>query len=151
MLRPITADDRETYIAFAKAFYASEAVCHAISEKNICDAFESFVDGNPFAECYIVTDNGESAGYVLCAKTYSQEAGGMTMWIDEIYVSPEHRGKGLGSAALIYIEGKCANEGYRRMRLEYTKENEGAHKLYKSLGYGDLPYLQMVKDRNDVK
>ena len=79
MLRPITADDRETYIAFAKAFYASEAVCHAISEKNICDAFESFVDGNPFAECYIVTDNGESAGYVLCAKTYSQEAGGMTM------------------------------------------------------------------------
>ena len=36
------------------------------------------------------------AGYALLAKTFSQEAGGLVVWLDEMYVRPAYRSKGLG-------------------------------------------------------
>ena len=113
---------------------------------NLTLTFETLVEGNPFSDGYMIESDGENVGYALVAKTFSQEAGGMVAWFEELYLSEKARGKGLGTLALMYLEGKYVSEGYKRIRLEYTAENERAAKLYRHLGFKTLDYLQMLKD-----
>ena len=147
MIRRIESADRADYIKFAKEFYTSDAVTHDVPEEYLTLTFETLVEGNPFSDGYMIESDGENVGYALVAKTFSQEAGGMVAWFEELYLSEKARGKGLGTLALMYLEGKYVSEGYKRIRLEYTAENERAAKLYRHLGFKTLDYLQNLYEK----
>lgn len=142
MIRKIKRSDREIFLEMSKAFYASDVVFRNISEKFHEDAFEELMKSDLYAECYIFESEGKVAGYALLAKTYSREAGGMAVWIEELYVLPEFRGKGLGRSFFEYL---FENIPAARYRLEIEPENERAVKLYKEEGFYYLPYHQMIK------
>ncbi len=95
-----------------------------------------------YIECFIFEHEGETAGYALIAKTFSPEAGGVVVWIEELYVREGFRGKGLGKAFFAYME---QNYNVSRYRLEVEPDNVRAKKLYSALGYKKLPYEQMIK------
>ena len=67
------------------------------------------------------------------------------MWIEELYITPDFRGRGLGSAFLQYLEEHLP-EGVTRLRLEIAPDNEGARSLYLRKGFTPLPYEQMVRE-----
>ena len=83
-IRKIKTSDREVYMAMAKEFYSSEAVLSNIPEENISLSFEKFVNGTPFGDAFIFEEEKRVVGYALLARTWSQEAGGETVWIEEI-------------------------------------------------------------------
>jgi len=87
----------------------------------------------------------KTAGYVLLAMTYSNEAGGLVLWIEEIYIVPEYRGLGLGGELFAFIES-MAKSSYARIRLESEPDNLRALALYQRMGYADLSYRQLYKD-----
>ena len=87
-------------------------------------------------------DDTVPAGYALLQKTYSREAGGLTIWIDEIYLRPALRGKGLAKAFFAFAE----TLGARGLRLEVEPENAHAVALYQKLGYRMMEYRSMAKD-----
>lgn len=142
MLRKITPNDRETYIALSEEFYSSDAVSHSIPVEFHKNSFDELMRSDEYIECFIFEQNGETAGYALIAKTFSPEAGGVVVWIEELYVRESFRGKGLGKAFFKYME---ENYPAARYRLEIEPENLRAKKLYSSLGYKELPYAQMIK------
>ncbi len=129
----------------ASDFYSSDAVLIHPSEKHFKNTFDELMRSDVYAECYIFELDGSSVGYSLLAKTFSQEAGGYVIWIEEIYVIPEHRSKGIGKAYFEYLI-KNRSENIRRFRLEAEKDNEKAIKLYRSLGFEWLDYGQMIID-----
>jgi ribosomal protein S18 acetylase RimI-like enzyme len=93
---------------------------------------------------YILLDEGEPCGFALLSKTFSQEAGGVSVTLEEIYIEPGHRGKGIGTA---FLSDLCANPDYQRIRLEVEDDNLPAKRLYERMGFIELPYQQMVIDR----
>lgn len=94
---------------------------------------------------YMLVYGGVNAGYCITMKNYSIEAGGIVIWIDELFVLPEYRSKGLGREMFDYIE-RHGDKNLRRIRLEVEEENAGAVKLYKKLGFVKAPYDGMWKD-----
>lgn len=86
---------------------------------------------------------GKPAGYGLASKMYSQEAGGIQLWLEELFVLPEYRSRGLGREFIAYMESL---PNVARIRLEYEKSNTRAAALYRKLGYADMPYEQLVKN-----
>ena len=70
------------------------------------------------------------------------------MWVDELFVLPKFRGRGIAKEFFKFSEGLS---GYAALRLEAEPDNERAIKLYKSLGFKPLPYLQMIKTSEDNK
>ena len=132
----------------ASEFYDSDAVIIHPTEDHFTATFDELMRSDTYAECFIFELDGKAVGYSLLAKTFSQEAGGIVIWIEEIYVSPESRGRGIGSAFLEHLI-KSRDKSVRRLRLEAEKENEGAIKLYRSLGFEPLDYGQMIIDFND--
>ena len=86
-------------------------------------------------------------GYALLSKTFSQEVGGRVVWLEEIYLRENSRGKGLGKEFFAFFKQKYA--AARRLRLEVEPDNARAEKLYRSLGFEELGYKQMVLDNKD--
>lgn len=145
MLRPITPADREVYLALSREFYHSEAVLHPVPDRHFADTFQKLAEQSPFAKGFLIEREGEPAGYCLLAVTWSQEAGGMVWWLEELYLRPKFQGQGLGSQVIGWLREIRPPE-VTRFRLEVEPENQGARRLYKRLGFQDLGYRQMVLD-----
>lgn len=145
MIRPMRAEDRDVFIGLAHDFYHSEAVLHAVPDGHHEKTFEQIVSDSPYADGFIIEYEGKPAGYALTAITWSNEAGGLVAWLEELSIIPAFQGKGLGSEFFAYIhkhyQGKIS-----RMRLEVARENTGAIQLYERLGFEEFDYYQMVKE-----
>ena len=128
----------------ARDFYASPAVLSNIPEENLTSSFREFTSGTPFGDAFIFEEEGSVIGYGVLAYTYSQEAGGKVVWLEEIYVKEAFRGKGAGSR---FIDFVLNNIPAKRYRLETEPENEKAAALYRRLGFEFFEYVNYRLDR----
>ena len=142
MLRPFTAADRTAYLQMAHDFYRSDAVDHVIPDSHMEKTADAVLAGTPFAAIFMLESGGKTAGYALLAITWSQEGGGETVWVDELYILPQFRGQGLGTAFFSALRQTYPNAA--RFRLEIEPDNEKARALYERMGYQFLNYRQMV-------
>ncbi|MCI6677151.1 MAG: GNAT family N-acetyltransferase [Clostridiales bacterium] len=145
MVRKVTNEDKETFFRLSKEMYASDAVLAPIPKKYHERTFQELMRSDEYAEGYILESDGQIAGYALTAKTFSREAGGIVVWIEELYISEPFRSKGLGREFFEYLEEQIDPQ-VTRLRLETEFENERARKLYGRLGFKELEYMQMVKE-----
>ncbi len=145
MIRKIKLDDKPAYLEMAKDFYSTDAVIHPVDEENFSITFDEMMNSDRYAVGYIFELDGQTAGYALLAKTFSQEAGGTVIWIEELYVKEAFRSRGLGSEFFRFLEDTYGGK-VKRYRLEVEKENEGAVRLYKRQGFSFFAYDQMVKE-----
>ena len=102
-----------------------------------------------YALGFMLESEGECAGYALLAKTYSREAGGMVIWLEELFVLPQFRSHGLGREFFSFLEKYTAENGYARIRLEAEEENVRALSLYQRLGFEYMDYKQMYRQLRD--
>ena len=145
IIRGIRPEDKKTFLAMSREFYRSPAVLHDVPESFHEEAFSELMRSDRYLDCRFYEDgSGEVIGYALLIKTFSREAGGVTIWVDELYVRPSWQGKGIAHRFFAWLE---ENIPAARYRLETEPENERARALYNRLGYTELPYLQMLKER----
>lgn len=145
MIYKIEEKDRESFLSLTRVFYASPAVLHPVPEEYHIAVFEEMMRSDVYAEGYLFEYEGTPAGYALLAKTFSHEAGGLVIWIEEIYVVPAFRGKGLGREFFTFLNRKYGSTA-KRMRLETEPNNKRAEALYCSLGFDTLEYRQFYKE-----
>lgn len=144
-LRNITPDDYREYKEMSHQFYHSDAVNHSIPDAYFDNTFDQALHKNPAMGLFMLIQGEETVGYALTAYTFSNEAGGDVLWIEELYIKPEFRGMGFGKQAIRQLMQMHPHA--KRFRLEVTEENRSAIALYKALGFEELPYMQMLIDR----
>lgn len=145
MIRKLDIKDKDIYIEMTKAFYSTDAVSNNISEKHFHTTFNELIQSDRYANCYIIEYNEDIAGYMLLAKTFSQEAGGIVIWIEELYIKPKYRSKGIGHKVFKFIKENISPK-VKRIRLEVEQTNKRAISLYQKLGFTKLNYMQMIKE-----
>lgn len=145
MIRRINKNDRAVYLEMAEAMYNSEAVSHSVPAANFEKAFEHMINDGTYFEGFIMEYENRSAGFCAVAKSYSQEAGGIVLWVEDLYVLPEYRSKGLGNELFDFLEKEYGDK-IVRMRLEITETNQGAKRLYERRGFEVCPYVPMIRE-----
>jgi ribosomal protein S18 acetylase RimI-like enzyme len=95
--------------------------------------------GEPLAPAYVLEENGAPIGY-------SVENGGTDGFIDDIYLVPEARGRGLGKQAVTLAIEAARAVGIRALLLEVEAPNARAYNLYRKMGFIDTErrLLRMV-------
>lgn len=144
-IRRLKKEDKKVYLKLATDFYNSSACLHAIATEKFEKSFEHILKSNTYADLYMLEDKGEIIGYCMVSKTYSQEAGSMVLWVEELYIIEEYRSKGIATTVFNYLFEEYKD--YSRIRLEVTDENKRAMKLYKKLGFETFTYVQMIVER----
>ena len=144
MIRKFVPEDREDYIRFSTEFYNSSAVDKPVPREHSEQGFDEMMRSDVYVQGYMLVCDGNNVGYCVTMKTYSVEAGGITIWIDELFVLEEYRSKGLGRELFKYIE-ENGDKKLRRIRLEVELENGRAISLYKKMGFEPAPYDGMWK------
>lgn len=92
-----------------------------------------------------VEEDEKLVAYMPLSKAFSQEAGGMVIWIEELYVQPAYRQRGISQALFDLLTEKDSQSA--RWRLEVTSDNEVAKRLYKKMGFSKIPYEQMIAEQ----
>lgn len=146
-IRNITAEDRQFFLETADKFYHTDAVEKPLPMKKLEAIFDEMLRSDVYIEGYILTYGGERAGYAAIAKTFQTESAALTVWIEDLFILPEYRGKGLGKTFFETLFNKY-DGSVGRYRLEVEPENEIAYDLYKKLGFRELEYTQMIKEMN---
>lgn len=142
-IRKFVEEDRFEILSMMKVFYSSDAVFTNGSDEIFeCD-FNACVQNSPFVEGYILTDSEKILGYAMLAKSFSTEFGKPCIWLEDLYLKPEFRGKGIIPEVIKYIE-----DNYKDciLRLEVEDENSHAVHVYEKAGFSRLPYVEMKKD-----
>jgi GNAT superfamily N-acetyltransferase len=134
--------DREAVLEMMRVFYASPAVLSNGSEEIFGSDIDACVGDSPYLEGYVMEGDTGLLGYAMVAKSFSTEFGKPCIWIEDLYMRPESRGQGIGSAFFAYLSSKYPDCVFR---LEAEAENEGAVRLYQRCGFSVLPYLELKK------
>ena len=146
-IRKFQKEDKELFLSYLNKFYHSEAVLHPTDTQLHLNIFDELMRSEEYLVGYTFTLEGENVGYGLLSKSFCPEIGGSIVWIEQLYINEDNRGKGIATEFLDFIEKQF---GPDRIRLEVEEDNENAISLYKKKGYRFLPYLQMVKDRGEA-
>lgn len=103
----------------------------SVTEEDI--ARDAFGD-KPKFRAVIAEWDGQPAGYAVFFDFYSSFQGRAGMFLDDIFVRPQYRKKGIGKEILAFIAGIAWREKYFCMRWEVLDWNKSAINFYESLG-----------------
>ncbi len=93
----------------------------------------------------VARQGGATAGVAWVSFTWSLEHGGLTSWLEELYVVPAERERGLGRAMLADAMARARAAGCAAMDLEVTDEHTRAANLYLREAFVRLPRTRYVK------
>jgi GNAT superfamily N-acetyltransferase len=132
-IRPAKTSDIDEILAliFELALY-EKAPEEAKATKS--QIMESFFSDDPKVFCEIVEVEGEIAGLAIWFLNYSTWQGKHGIYLEDLFVRPQFRGRGIGKALLKHLAGICVDRGYGRFQWWVLDWNEPSIEFYKALG-----------------
>lgn len=135
-------DHRVELLNMMLSFYQSDAVSHPIEDRIIAKLLDDILSQNNGVEGHEFLWNEELVGFGVLTKSYTPELAGTTVQLEDLYVAPAHRGKGIGKQFIASVMQNHPDAS--RYRLEVAPSNHRAIKLYRELGFESLDYLQLI-------
>jgi len=135
--------DVDMTLEMMRDFYAHEGL--SFNEAVAREALKRLLIDDSFGCVWLIYLNGEIAGYMVLCFGYSLEFHGRDAFIDEIYLLPDYRGKGVAGKAIEFLEAACRNRGITAIHLEVERANTRAQSAYRKAGFADHDRYLMTK------
>ena len=132
-IRLATSDDVPSILAFIKGLAEFEYLSNEVTVTE-ADLQKSLFGPNPAAEVVIGFAGDEPAGFAVFFHNFSTFLGQRGMYLEDIFVTPEHRRKGLGKMLLVYVANIAVERKCGRFEWSVLDWNEDAARFYKELG-----------------
>jgi GNAT superfamily N-acetyltransferase len=84
--------------------------------------------------CLVAEAEGEVVGFALGARTYSTFRARPSVWLEDLFVEPSHRGTGLGKQLLLEVVEMARAEGAGRVDWAVLDWNEPSIRFYEAMG-----------------
>ena len=135
--------DRKTITKLMFDFYEEDTYVKNITIKKIKNTFIE-LGKYPEKGCIFVVENkSEIIGYALLVNYWSNEFGGNILHIDELFIRPIYRRKGIGTKFFHYIIDHYVNNPVA-LQLEVTKKNKRGEEFYKNFGFSKSKYNRLI-------
>lgn len=132
-IRAGAADDLPLILAFIRELADYEKLSHLVvaTEDSLR---ESLFGAQPGAEVLLAFSDGTPVGFAVYFHNFSTFLGRRGLWLEDIYVPPEHRGRGYGKALLLACARIAKARGCGRFEWSALDWNTPAWDFYRSLG-----------------
>ena len=132
-IRPATPDDVPLILAFIRELAEYEKLAHEVRATEAQLHATLFVP-HPVAEVVIAEHHGVPAGFAVFFANYSTWEGRPGLYLEDLFVRPEARGKGIGRHVLEYLARLTLKRGWARLEWRVLDWNEPSIAFYKKLG-----------------
>lgn len=120
-------------LEFIRELAEYEKLLHEVEADEAAIGRALFAD-NPRVFCDIADWNGEAAGFALWFINFSTFSGRSGIYLEDLFVRPAYRGKGIGAALLSRLAQECVANGWSRLQWSVLDWNTPSIEFYKSLG-----------------
>src|SRR5579871_6546041 len=142
-IRAATVADRAAVARLLTAQLEEHAL--PVDADGIARAIELALAHSSTAWLLVATASGMVVGVLLGNPIVSAEHGGAALWIEELYVVPAHRRRGIARALVAHVVEAARNAGLRALDLEVAG-SESALAFWQSLDFRRLDRLRFVKE-----
>ena len=118
---------------FVAALAAYEKLSHE-AEASAEDFDTALFGDNPRVFCEIAEWDGEPVGFALWFYTFSTFRGRHGIYLEDLFVLPEARGRGIGKALLRHLARRCVAEGLARFEWSVLDWNAPSIAFYEAQG-----------------
>ena len=132
-IRRVRPSDVDAVVRLVHALAAHERApqeCHLTAEQLHDALFRSA----PALFGHVATVDDEVVGYALWFLNFSTWRGTHGIYLEDLFVQPEHRGSGLGKALLSELAAECGRRGYARLEWVVLEWLAASIEFYKSIG-----------------
>lgn len=133
-LRDATAEDLPLVLRFVRALAEYEKLSHAVVATE--EDFRRFLFGEPRrAEALIAEwDGAGPVGFAVWFYSFSTFLGRPSLYVEDVFVEPAHRGKGIGRAIFRHLARRALAQGCGRMEWSVLDWNAPSIAFYRALG-----------------
>ena len=136
-IRPAVIDDTGTLLDLIRGLAEYERLSHLVTatEASLRDAL---FGSQPGAEALLAFESESAVGFAVFFHNFSTFLGKRGLWLEDIFVRPEHRRKGYGQALFLYVARIAHDRGCGRFEWSALDWNDPAIRFYKSMGAAAL-------------
>jgi GNAT superfamily N-acetyltransferase len=132
-IQPATEQDVPLILRFITELAAYEKLAHEVTATE-ATLRESLFGPRPAADVLLAFVNDEPVGFAVFFRTFSTFLGRPGIYLEDLYVTPACRGRGLGRKLLAAVARAAVAEGDGRMEWSVLDWNELAIGFYKKIG-----------------
>ena len=133
IIRFATKEDLPLILSFIQELAEYEKLSSEVSTTEK-DLEQTLFCENPVAEVIIGELNNQPVAFAIFFRNYSTFLGKPGLYLEDLYVKPEARSKGLGKVMISYIAKIAVERSYGRFEWSVLDWNEPAINFYKKLG-----------------
>ncbi len=135
-LRQATPDDHAVVLQLMRQF--CQHFSYPFNELARSRAVVNFLANQNLGSIWLIETDNQTIGYIALTYGFTFEFGGRDAFVDEFYITPDHRNRGIGKQALAAIQQKAKQLGLFALHLQTEFYNDRAQRLYETLGFVDL-------------
>jgi GNAT superfamily N-acetyltransferase len=132
-IRPATREDAAAIVELITALAIYEREPQAVTATE-ADILRDGFGATPRFRCVIAEWDGQAAGFAFWFYNYSTWQGRPGLYLEDLFVKPEFRGKGIGKALLLFLAKVASDENCGRFEWSVLDWNTPAIEFYESLG-----------------
>jgi GNAT superfamily N-acetyltransferase len=128
-----TPGDLATLTPLVRAYHAFEGIelDAAVREAGVARLLAT----PELGRAWLVRVGRENVGYCAVCRGFSLEFGGFDAFVDELFLLPAWRGRGIGGQVLAALPEACRDLELRALHLEVARDNHAARRLYAAAGF----------------
>jgi GNAT superfamily N-acetyltransferase len=138
-IRPASENDAATILRFIRELADYENALDEVAATEETVATSLFGEGSVSHAAICETADGVPAGFAVWFKTYSTWQSKNGLYLEDLYVTPDHRGAGVGKMLLRHLARTAVEEGCGRFEWSVLDWNEPAIRVYDAIGAEPKP------------
>jgi GNAT superfamily N-acetyltransferase len=143
-LRPATPTDVSVLFDLITALAEYEKLAHVVTGSK--EALKEHLFGSkPYVEAILAEYAGQAVGFALFFHNYSTFLAKPGIYLEDLFVIPEFRGKGIGKAILSYLAQLAISRDCGRLEWSVLDWNESAIAFYKRMGASILEETRICR------
>ena len=142
-IRLATDADVPALVALMAEFYAEAHF--PLPAESAARAFAALLTAPPLGAVWLAELEGRAVGHVVLTTAFSMEYGGLRGFIDDLFVRPAARRRGIGAALLAAARAGALVRGLRALCVETGLAGHPARGLYTRAGYLDSEHALLVQ------
>ncbi len=132
-IRTLTPEDLPVLLSLVRELAEYERLSHEVFATE--EGFRTGLFGSrPTAEAMLAELDGQACGYMLWFTTFSTFLARPGLWLEDLFVRPSERSRGIGRALLSQLAAIAAERGCGRMEWAVLDWNDPAKAFYRRLG-----------------